>query len=96
MSRYHRHVDAVEFAQTVRVLNVAAVSMGLEAVGFRSPPIDPAVTRSLRQRSTGWVVAVRRDDRPAEAVQADMVDGLLAANRVDDPAVREKLLGVVR
>lgn len=88
-------MDAPEFAQTVRALNVAAVSMGLEAVGFRSPPIDPAVTRSLRRRPTGWVVAVRRDDRPDDAVQADMVDGLLAANQISDPAIREKLLGIV-
>lgn len=86
-------MDAITFAHTVRQLNTAAVRRHLEPAGFRSPPQDPAVTRSLRFRDNGMgVVAVRIAEREDQAVLEDMVDGLLAANHAADVELRAELL----
>jgi hypothetical protein len=48
---------------------------------FRSPPRLAGVDRTIRRQANGSVVvAVRRGDRPMPAVQADIIDGVVAAN----------------
>src|SRR4051812_23591548 len=58
---------------------------GLVAPSFRSPPAVPGVDRTLRWQPGGGgaVVAVRLWGRSFDAIRADMVDGVLAANRVE-------------
>ncbi|MEA2844091.1 MAG: hypothetical protein QOJ69_1762 [Actinomycetota bacterium] len=73
--------DSVHFAAAARLLAAEARERGLAVPGFRSPPRLVGADRSLRRRADGSaVVAVRLRGRPIEAVVADMVDGLLAAN----------------
>ena len=77
------------FAAAARCLAAATRAAGLAVPAFRSPPRTPGVSRSLRRFPGGVVVSVRRRGRPAEAVVADMVEGVLAANRlVGDAALR--------
>ncbi len=75
--------DSVHFAAAARLLAAEARHRGLAVPGFRSPPRLEGADRSLRRRADGSaVVAVRVRGRPIEAVVADMVDGLLAANEL--------------
>ncbi len=68
-----------------RVLAGAAVSIGLAAPGFRCPPRLPGADRSLRRRIDGSaIVAVRVRGRPGAAVIADMVEGVIASNRLGE------------
>ena len=72
---------ALGFAATARLLAAEARRLGLEVPGFRSPPRLPGADRSLRRRAGGSAaVAVRLRGRPADAVVADMVEGVLVAN----------------
>ncbi len=78
---------AVRFAAAVRQLGEAARSAALEVPGFRSPPRLAGVDRSLRRAPSGYVtVAVVVRGRPWGAVLADMIDGIVAANRLHGPA----------
>jgi hypothetical protein len=71
----------IEFAHTVRRLGRVARLLGLQVPGFRTPPRLAGVDRSLRRRAGGSpTVAVRLKGRPWTAVQADLVDGVIAAN----------------
>ena len=60
--------------------------LGLVAPSFRSPPAVAGVDRTLRWQPAGdgggAVIAVRLWGRSFAAIRADMVDGVLAANRV--------------
>ncbi len=49
---------------------------------FRSPPRINGANRSLRRIGTAAIVAVRVRERPMAAVAADMIDGIIAANRL--------------
>ena len=76
--------------------------LGLAAPSFRSPPAVPGVDRTLRRQPDGGgaVVAIRLWGRSFAAIRADMVDGVLAANRVargsrDGDRLRELLEEVV-
>jgi hypothetical protein len=74
---------AIGFAATARVLAAEARRLGLAVPGFRSPPAVPGADRSLRRRPGATpAVAVRLRGRTAEAVVADMVEGVLVANGV--------------
>lgn len=54
---------------------------------FRSPPRAEGLDRSIRRRRDGSVVvAVRLVDRPFAAVQADVIEGVVAANGLDGTA----------
>jgi hypothetical protein len=76
----------LEFAAAARALARAAGPAGLTAPGFRCPPRLASADRSLRRRPDGSaIVAVRLRDRPMAAVVADMIEGVLAANRLSDP-----------
>ena len=75
--------DPVRFAAAARRLGGEARRRGLVVPGFRSPPRLPGAERSIRRRPDGAaVVAVRVHGRSLEAVVADMVEGVLAANRL--------------
>jgi hypothetical protein len=70
------------FALTSRELTRACARLGLEAPSFSSPPSVPGADRTLRRvRGGGGVrVAVRLWGRSREAIRADMIEGVLAAN----------------
>ena len=69
-----------DFAVLARSLSRAALQVGLVAPGFRCPPRVEGVTRTIRRRQNGGVVAVQVQDRSVLAVAADMVDGVVAIN----------------
>ena len=71
------------FADAARRLGDESRRMGLAAPAFRSPPRLPGVDRTLRRRPDGGaVVAVVLRGRPWAAVLADLIDGVVAANRL--------------
>jgi hypothetical protein len=72
------------FGWASRELAHACGHLGLVAPSFRSPPAVPGVDRTLRRQPDGGgaVVAIRLWGRSFAAIRADMVDGVLAANRV--------------
>lgn len=78
--------DPLEFALVAKVLVVETRRRGLVVPGFRCPPRIVGVDRSLR-RVDGYVtVAVRVKGRPLVAVVADMIEGVVVANRLVPPA----------
>ena len=74
------------FALAARLLSEAARSHGLRASGFRSPPRLVGADRTLRARPGGTTIAVRVRGRPWLPVLSDMVEGVVAANRLAGPA----------
>ena len=78
--------SAVEFAQAARQLGRAARRLGLEAPSFRCPPRVVGSDRTIRHRPSGAVVSVRVAERPMGAVLADMIEGIVVANRLVTPA----------
>jgi len=74
------------FATAARRLATLARSAGLEVPAFRAPPRIPGVARSLRRYPGGTVVSVRLRDRSLDAVIADMVEGVVVANRLSGEA----------
>ena len=77
--------DTAAFAHAARVLATEARRRGLVAPGFRSPPRLVGVDRSIRRHHGGAAVAVRVRNRPWAAVAADMIEGVIAANRLAPP-----------
>lgn len=73
---------SLRFARLARSLAEAARAQGLHAPTFRSPPRLEGVTRSIVRRGPAVTVAVALRDRPWPAVMADMVEGVVAANRL--------------
>lgn len=73
----------VTFAAAARVLAAAARSYGLTAPSYRTPPRMIGLDRTLRRHQTGGAVAVKVKGRPWPAVVADMIDGVVAVNRLD-------------
>jgi hypothetical protein len=75
--------NSLDFAAAARSLGATARSMGLDVPTFRSPPRIVGAERTLRRSRTGWTtVSVRLDGRPLGAVVADMVEGVVVANRL--------------
>lgn len=73
-----------DFAQAARTLARAARQRELQVPTFRCPPALP-VDRSIRRTRSGAVVAVRVKGRPFVAVAADLVEGIIVANRLSGP-----------
>ncbi len=73
---------SLRFARLARALAEAARAQGLRAPTFRSPPRIPDVSRSIVRRGPAVTVAVALRDRPWPAVVADMVEGVVATNRL--------------
>jgi hypothetical protein len=83
------------FAQAARRLGAAARAAGLTVPAFRSPPRRPGAPRTIRRLPGGPVVAVVLRGRGFDDVMVDMVEGVVVANRLGDPAamrVRRALL----
>lgn len=75
---------AVQFTAAARRLGAAARAAGLDVPAFRSPPRIDGACRTLRRFPGGAVIAVRVRDRRFDDVVADMVEGLVRANRLTD------------
>ena len=91
-------LPALRFADVARRLGAAAHDAGLSVPAFRSPPRVPDAARTIRRYPAGAVVSVRLRDRPFPDVVADMVEGVLAANRVppaDAARMRARLTGAL-
>ncbi|MEZ5143626.1 MAG: hypothetical protein R2726_14075 [Acidimicrobiales bacterium] len=77
---------SVRFAGAARVLAPAVRRRGLDVPSWRSPPRVTSADRTLRRRPDGSVVvAVRVRGRPWTAVLADMIEGVVVANRLLGP-----------
>ncbi len=91
--------DTTRFAALVRVVAAEARRLGLEVPGFRSPPRLVGVDRSLRRRpGSSPSVAVRLGARSDAAVAADLIEGVIVANRLAPPAAdhaRRRLLAAL-
>jgi hypothetical protein len=88
-------LPALRFADVARRLGAAAHEAGLTVPAFRSPPRVPDAMRTIRRFPAGAVVSVRLRGRPFAEVVDDMVDGVLAANRIapaDASRVRAQLV----
>ncbi len=80
------HSSAVDFAQVARLLASTARQHGFVAPSFRSPPRLVGVDRTVRRFAGGTAtVAVAVRGRPWAAVVADMVEGVVVANRLTPP-----------
>ena len=90
---------SIRFAAAARRLAAACRARHLDVPAFRSPPRLSGAARSIRRRPDGAaVVAVAIRGRPFPAVAADMVEGVLVANRLAGPAAeghRAALLAAV-
>jgi hypothetical protein len=76
-----------------------AHQLALTVPSFRTPPASADVDRSIRWASDGCAtVAVRVRGRPATAVERDLVEGVLQANRLSGFAreeARQKILSLL-
>jgi hypothetical protein len=75
----------VRFAQAVQAIAGAARASGLVVPAFRSPPRLVGVLRSIKRWDGGATVAVVVRGRPWPAVQADLIEGVVAANALVPP-----------
>ena len=72
------------FAEAARQLGMAARGQDLIAPSFRSPPREIGRRRTLARHDDGSVtVSVMVRNRVWEAVLADMIEGVVAANQMD-------------
>ena len=77
--------SAADFATAARTLTAEARRRGLVGPSFRCPPRLVGVDRSIRRRGEGAIVSVRMRGRPWHAVLADMIEGVVVANRLAPP-----------
>lgn len=77
--------STVDFAQAARTISRSARRLGLDAPSYRCPPRLVGADRTLRRRPSGCVISVRVKGRPRIAVLADMIEGVVAANRLVTP-----------
>ena len=77
--------STLRFAQAVQTLAGAARALGLVVPSFRSPPRLVGVLRSIKRWDGGATVAVVVRGRPWPAVQADLIEGVVAANGLVPP-----------
>lgn len=78
--------QTLQFAAAARVLAAEARRLGHDAPAFRSPPRLLGAQRTIRRAPGGTVVSVAVRGRPFAAVLADMVEGVVRANRLQSPA----------
>ena len=83
------------FAEAARQLGMAVRGQEMVMPSFRSPPREVGRRRTLSRHDDGSVtVSVMVRNRVWEAVLADMIEGIVAANRmdgVDAEALRDHL-----
>jgi hypothetical protein len=88
----------IRFAELARRIGAASRAAGLVVPAFRTPPRRSGVPRTIRRLPGGPVVAVVLRDRVFADVLADMVEGIVIANRLEGAAagrIRATLLGAV-
>lgn len=78
-------MTSLDFGSAARSLARAARLRTLAVPVFSSPPPRPDLDRSIRRRNGSPVVSVRLRGRPRSAVLADMIEGIVVANRLDGP-----------
>lgn len=84
-----------DFAGTARRLAAAARARGLRAPGFRTPPRQPGLDRTLRRYADGSaLVAVRVKGRRWDDVVDDLIAGVLAVNDLHGALAAEVRLGL--
>lgn len=83
------------FAEAARLLGMAVRGQELVMPSFRSPPREVGRRRTLARHDDGSVtVSVMVRNRIWEAVVADMIEGVVVANRldgIDAEALRDQL-----
>lgn len=73
-----------KFAEAGKRLGTAASLLGLSVPAFRAPPRVEGTDRTIRWGPNDTVsVSVRIRRRPWAAVLADMIDGVVCANRLN-------------
>ncbi len=77
--------SVVRFTAAARLLGQAARGRGLVSPGFRSPPRLVGADRTLRRRRDSATIAVRVRGRLWVPVLADMIEGVVVANRLSGP-----------
>src|SRR3546814_12912257 len=77
---------SIRCATAVQVLARAARAQGLVVPGFRSPSRLGGVHRPIKRWDGGATIALEVTDRPWAAVQADLVEGDIAGNRMHGEA----------
>ncbi|HSJ92085.1 MAG TPA: hypothetical protein VK917_08440 [Ilumatobacter sp.] len=77
--------STADFAAAARTLTSEARRRGLVGPSFRCPPRLVGVDRTIRRRRDGAIVSVRVRGRPWPAVLADMIEGVVVANRLVPP-----------
>ena len=77
--------STVEFASAARNLTREARRRGLVGPSYRCPPRLVGVDRTIRRHDDGAIVSVRLRGRPWAAVLADMIEGVVVANRLQPP-----------
>ena len=79
-----RTVRCLAFAEAARQLGMAVRGQELVVPSFRSPPREVGRRRTLVRHGDGSVtVSVMVRNRIWEAVLADMIEGVVAANQLD-------------
>lgn len=73
---------SIRFAAAARDLGRAARLRGLDVPSFKSPPRLEGFSRTVRRHRSGATVAVALRGRPWAAVLADMIEGIVVANRL--------------
>jgi hypothetical protein len=84
------------FAEAADGVCRIAHQLSLTVPSFRSPPLQTDVDRSIRWAADGCAtVAVRVRGRPLSAVERDLVEGVLQANRLSGPAREETRMRMI-
>ena len=78
----------IRFADVARRLGAATRAAGLVVPAFRTPPRRPGAPRTIRRLPGGPVVAVVLRGRAFDDVVVDMVEGVVVANCLRDPAAQ--------
>jgi hypothetical protein len=75
----------MQFSHVARTLARETRRRGLVTPGFRCPPRIVGTQRTVRRHGGGVTIAVQLKGRPFAAVVADMVEGVVVANRLTPP-----------
>jgi len=77
-------MTSLDFGAAARSLARASHLRSLVVPVFASPPSRPDLDRSIRRRNGSPVVSIRLRGRPRSAVLADMIEGIVVANYLED------------
>ncbi|MGH1504920.1 MAG: hypothetical protein ACRBI6_15295 [Acidimicrobiales bacterium] len=73
-------MNSIEFADLARQLGDATRAAGHDVPAFRSPPRRAGVRRTITRRGGSALISVAIRHRPATAVAADLIEGIVVAN----------------